>query len=117
MVLRHPRHLGMPDGNRDVDPLRYEILQEQTAVLARLGTALHDALQRLERFDAAAPPNTHPATPERDLLVGAAGEALWYYVVQREVLGFGVSDTLLRDLRVPREVQLRMGLNRAPRKP
>jgi hypothetical protein len=115
MVLRPPRHLGMPGANRDVDPLLYEILQEQTVVLARLGTALHDAPQRLERFDAAAPPD--PATPERDLLVGAAGEALWYYVVQGEVLGFAVDDALLRDLRVPREVRLRMGLNRAPGKP
>jgi hypothetical protein len=44
--------------------------------------------------------------------VGAAGEALWYFVVQREVLGLRDSDAVMRELRVPREVRLRMGLNR-----
>ncbi|HEX8393397.1 MAG TPA: DUF6665 family protein [Longimicrobium sp.] len=105
----------MPESTRDVDPLRYEIMQEQAAVLARLGTALHTALQKLAAFDAVRGAGERPG--ERDALVGAAGEALWYYVVQREVLGFGVGENLLRELGVPREVRLRMGLNRAPGAP
>jgi hypothetical protein len=42
--------------------------------------------------------------------VAEAGEVLWYYVVQREVCGLRDTQTLLRTLGVPREVQLKMGL-------
>lgn len=42
--------------------------------------------------------------------MAAAGEALWYYVVQREVCGLRDTQTLIRSLGVPREVQLRMGM-------
>ena len=45
----------------------------------------------------------------RDELVAAAGEALWYYVIQREVCGFRDSEAVMRHLAVPREVRLRMG--------
>ena len=40
----------------------------------------------------------------------AAGEALWYYVVQREACGLRDVEIVLREFRVPREVYLRMGL-------
>ncbi len=93
-----------------LDVLQYEILQEKAAVLARLGRRLQSALDALAAFDASGGAG---AAGERDALVGAAGEALWYYVVQREVLGLRDGETVMRELRVPREVRLRMGLNRA----
>ncbi len=110
MVLRKPRNLA--GGGGDVDVLQYEILQEKAAVLARLGTKLQAALDRLAEFDAAARPGF--GARERDALVAAAGEALWYFVVQREVLGIPDSEGMMRQLGVPREVRLRMGLNRRP---
>jgi hypothetical protein len=110
MALRLPRGLaGSPDTmGGGVDPLAYEIMQEKAAVLARMGRGVQKALEQLEVFDAAA--SADPA--ERDALVAAAGEALWYFVVQREVLGLRDTDVVMRELRVPREVRLRMGLNR-----
>lgn len=92
-----------PDG---WDVLGYELLQEKAATLARLGRRLEEALGALERFDAA-----RPAGPahERDELVAAAGEALWYYTVQREVAGLRDTEAMMRHLRIPREVWLRMG--------
>jgi hypothetical protein len=42
-----------------------------------------------------------------------AGEALWYYVIQREVCGLRDSEAVMRQLGAPREVRLRMGY--APR--
>jgi hypothetical protein len=77
-----------------------------------LGRQLQAALERLEAFDAGARTGSPADAAERDALVGAAGEALWYFVVQREVLGLRDADTVMRELRVPREVRLRMGLNR-----
>lgn len=105
MALRIPRGLAPPGGGGNVDALQYEIVQEKAAVLARIGRKLEAALDDLAAFDAA------PDARDRDALVGAAGEALWYYVIQREVLGLSETESVLRDIGVPREVRLRMGLN------
>lgn len=107
MGLRKPRMMGGGDG---MDALQYEVLQETAAVLARLGRKLQDALDALSAFDAAPPAGS--GAHDRDALVGAAGEALWYYVIQREVMRIPATDAMLRELGVPREVRLRMGLNR-----
>ena len=107
MALKKPRMLGGGDG---MDVLQYEMLQESAAALARVGRKLQDTLDALAAFDAAAPARVDAEA--RDALVRAAGEALWYYVVQREVMRIPATDAMLRELGVPREVRLRMGLNR-----
>ncbi len=107
MALRKPRSLV---GGGDLDVLQYEVLQEKAAALARLGRRLQAALDALAAFDAAPPAG--PVAADRDALVGAAGEALWYYVIQREVMRIPATDAMLRELGVPREVRLRMGLDR-----
>ena len=112
MSLGKPRRLSARTEGGDLDVLQYEILQEKAATLARLGRRLQAALDALAAFDAAGGAG---APGERDALVGAAGEALWYYVVQREVLGLRDAETVMRELQVPREVRLRMGLNRPRR--
>jgi hypothetical protein len=96
---------------RNVESVQAEIAQEKAASLARISTRLQDALGRLEAHDAG--PATDAAARER--LVAAAGEALWYYVIQREACGLRNVEAVLRDFRVPREVYLRMGP--APRGP
>lgn len=87
--------------------IEYEIAQEKAAALGRIARRLEDALSALAAFDAAPPPR-HPG--EREPLLRAAGEALWYYVVQREAMGLRDSEGVMRELRIPREVQLRMGV-------
>ena len=114
MALRFPRKFVGASANGNIDALQYEIAQEKAGVLARLGRKVQAALQALAAFDAAASSGSPGDPAERDALVGAAGEALWYFVVQREVLGMNDSDAVMRELRVPREVRLRMGLNRKP---
>ena len=109
MSLRIPRNFPSQDRGGKVDALNYEIVQESVATLARLGRGLEQALEALRAFDAAHA-NGGPAA-ERDPLVAAAGEALWYYVVQREVMGLRDTEVVLRHLGVPREVRMRMGLN------
>jgi hypothetical protein len=105
--LKLPRILqGRPGSG--VDVLEHELLQEKVATLARMGAKLNTALEALAAHDAAHPKRADDA--ERAELVAAAGEALWYYVVQREVCGLRDTDAVLRGLGVPREVQLKMGI-------
>jgi hypothetical protein len=103
-------------GNFDV--LQHELLQEKAATIARLGRRLEDALHALAAFDAArrdAPALTEAEAVERDRLAAAAGESLWYYVVQREVCGLHDGEIVMRHLGVPREVRLRMGFVPLPK--
>src|SRR3989442_4010874 len=95
-----------------VDVLSYEIVQEQASALGRLGRGLEAALKTLQEFDAAHPRSE--ASPEerhtRRTLVAEAGYALWMFVVQREACGLRDSRSVMRDYKVPAEVQERMGV-------
>jgi hypothetical protein len=96
-----------------VDVLDYEIAQEQASALGRMGRALEQALARLREFDAAAHPHagaTASAQQARRILVMEAGHALWMFVVQREACGLRDSRTVMREYRVPGEVQHCMGM-------
>jgi len=113
MTLRPPRS----DAHKPRDSsLDYEIAQEQAAALGRLGRALEAALAALSQYDrahagradeAAAPAPPAPAMRER--LVRQASDALWCFVIQREACGLRDQRSVVRDYRVPREVQNRMG--------
>jgi hypothetical protein len=93
-----------------LDVLDYEILQERAAALGRMGRALEIALAKLREFDAAHPHAGAPASTRqaRRTLVIQAGHALWMFVVQREACGLRNSRTVMRDYKVPGEVQERM---------
>jgi hypothetical protein len=95
-----------------VDVLDYEIAQEQAVALGRMGRALENALARLREFDAADPRSGGPASAQqaRRTLVADAGHALWMFVVQREACGLRDSRTIMRDYKVPTEVQQCMGM-------
>jgi hypothetical protein len=95
-----------------VDVLDYELAQEQAVALGRLGRALEQALARLREFDAAHPRSgaPTPAPQARRILVTEAGHALWMFVVQREACGLRDSRTIMRDYKVPSEVQQCMGM-------
>jgi len=106
-----------------VEVLGYEILQEQASSLGRLGRALEAALADLLAVDAAHPDGAVPDADgasesevpsgrreARQALVSAAGNALWMFVVQREACGLRDSRSVMRDYKVPVEVQDRMGI-------
>jgi hypothetical protein len=100
--------------------LDYEIIQEQASALGRLGRALEAALANLREFDNAhqrefdnahQSSNASPAERQaRRALVAEAGLALWMFVVQREACGLRDNRTLMRDYKVPSDVQKRMGV-------
>ena len=106
--MRAPRNLPSAASTRQHAAVENEIAQEKAAALSRIGLRLEGALAALAAFDA----ERTRDDARRDELVSAAGEALWYYVVQREACGLRDAELVMRELRVPREVQLRMGILR-----
>ena len=90
--------------------LEYEIAQEKASALGRLGRALEAALDSLRAFDAAVIEPSIEARRERRVLVAQASHALWLFVVQREAIGLRDSRQLMRDYRVPPDVEARMGM-------
>lgn len=101
---------------QDVGPLDQEILQEQATALGRLGRALEHALAALRTFEEARglqPASDGTITPEvraeRAVLRDRAGAALWQFIIQREACGLRDPRQVMRDYRVPAEVQARMG--------
>jgi hypothetical protein len=110
--MRAPRNLPSAASTRQHAAVESEIAQEKAAALSRMGQRLEGALAALAAFDAERADADRSVSRDdvrRDELVTAAGEALWYYVVQREACGLRDAELVMRELRVPREVQLRMG--------
>jgi hypothetical protein len=96
--------------------LDYELAQEMAAAIGRLGRRLERALQALAQFDAANVADPGEPRRERSALLAEAGDALWLFVVQREACGLRDARQLMRDYKVPPEVQYRMGISAAKQK-
>jgi hypothetical protein len=116
MTLRPPR---TNSSKVRESALGYEIAQEQAAALGRLGRALEAALAALSEHDGLhAPsgdrPEPAPTGAARERLLRDASNALWCFVVQREAVGLRDQRAIMRDYRVPAEVQNRMGAFAAP---
>jgi hypothetical protein len=105
MTLRPPHGSSRPS---HVVALDYEIAQEQSSALGRLGRALETALSALSGHEAPQPQRDS----DRARLVQDASDALWLFMVQREACGLCDPRPVLRDYRVPAEVYGRMGIFR-----
>ena len=90
--------------------LDYELAQEKASTLGRLGRALEAALAALRDHDAQTESHSAETRQVRGTLVAAASRALWHFIVQRESLGLRDSRQVMRDYRVPGDVQNRMGV-------
>ena len=98
MSLRAPRTLDPGRASGSIEVLEYEVLQEKASTLGRVTQTFEKALA------------AHKAAPQDSGLLDAAGEALWYFVIQRELCGLRNTETVLRDYQVPPAVRLRMGV-------
>ena len=112
MTVRPPR---MNSHKERESALGYEIVQEQAAALGRLGRALEAALAALSEHDGLhsdceKPIGQTAAGAVRARLLQEASDALWCFVVQREACGLRDQRAIMRDYRVPAEVQNRMGV-------
>jgi hypothetical protein len=111
MTVTPPRQLAPKIwADNPAAALDYEIAQEKASTLGRLGRALEEALGALRDFDAQPNDTTDDSRAQRRALVAQAGHALWMFVVQRESIGLRDTRQLMRDYRVPGEVQARMGM-------
>jgi hypothetical protein len=88
--------------------LERELVGERALALGRIAAAMEKALDDLRQFDRAG--DGDPA--ERAELCAIAAERVWFYVVQRESLGWYRHEDALRFYGVPAELILRMGPRR-----
>ncbi len=79
--------------------LRHEIVQEQAASLGRLGRKAEAALTALRE---------HEGEGRAEALAKAA-DAVWCFLVQREVMGLRDRAQVVAEYRIPREVMARLG--------
>jgi hypothetical protein len=111
MTVRPPR---MNSNKQPESALGYEIAQEQAAALGRLGRALEAALAALAAHDGlqghcGSRREQTAAGGVRARLLQEASDALWCFVVQREACGLRDQRAVMREYRVPADVQNRMG--------
>ncbi|MDB5360362.1 MAG: hypothetical protein JWO51_1659 [Rhodospirillales bacterium] len=105
MSLRLPRNLvTKPGPDTGAGVLEVEIRAEQAASLGRGGRDVAAALKRLRDFDAA---DSGPAA--RAELVAAAADAVWGFLIHRELCGLRDRDQVIRDYAIPAEVLCRLG--------
>lgn len=78
---------------------RHELVEEQAASLGRMGRKAEAALAALAAHEGEG----------RDAALARATDAVWCFLVQREVLGFRDRAQIVADYRIPREVMVRLG--------
>ena len=105
MTVRPPKALA-PKNTLPDDPLsaalEHEILAEKAGTYARLLKRLEKALQEARSAQGA-------TGTEKEQLLDAAGEALWYVMIQRDLCGFRRHDLFFKELKIPAAVRYRMG--------
>lgn len=83
-------------------PIEVEIVAEQAAALGRAGEV---AESRVADLNAA-----NEKSPERPRLLREAADAVYAYFIQRELCGYRRHDDVIRELRIPRAVLVRLGV-------
>jgi hypothetical protein len=96
------RRLGVETGEA---VLRYELLQEQAAALGRTGRKAEAALAALRAHDE----SETGGDEGRAEVLKAACDAVWCFLVQREVMGLRDRAQIVREYEIPREVMARLG--------
>ena len=91
------RRLGVETGEA---VLRYELLEEQAAALGRTGRKAEAALKALREHEGEG----------RAEVLKAAADAVWCFLVQREVMGLRDRARIVADYDIPREVMARLGV-------
>ncbi|MFL5295846.1 MAG: DUF6665 family protein [Phenylobacterium sp.] len=90
------RRLGVETGEA---VLRYELLEEQAAALGRTGRKAEAALAALRAHEGEG----------RAQVLKAACDAVWCFLVQREVMGLRDRAAIVAAYDIPKEVMARLG--------
>jgi len=90
------KRLGVETGEA---VLNYEVIAEQAASLGRMGRKAEAALAALK---------AHEGEGRAEVLKAAA-DAVWCFLVQREVMGLRDRAQMVVQYEIPREVMVRLG--------
>ena len=90
------KRLGVETGEA---VLRYELLQEQAASLGQSGRKVERALAALREHEGEG----------RAEVLKAAADAVWGFLVQREIMGLRDRAAIVAQYAIPREVMNRIG--------
>ena len=90
------KRLGVETGDA---VLRYELLQEQAASLGLAGRKVEKALAALREHEGEG----------RAEVLKAAADAVWGFLVQREIMGLRDRAAIVAEYAIPREVMNRIG--------
>lgn len=104
MSVRLPQNFSPASARTALDVLGAEIRVEKAASLERAGEAAGQAMAALH---AAAPEN-----PDRPRLLADAVDAIYGYFIQRELMGMASHGGVIRELKIPPEVLVRLGVRR-----
>ncbi|WP_296597145.1 DUF6665 family protein [Phenylobacterium sp.] len=80
--------------------LHHELLEEQAQSMGRAGRKVEAALAALR---------DHPGGEGRAIVLKAAAEAVWGFLVQREIMGLRDRAAVIALYDIPREVLVRIG--------
>jgi len=80
--------------------LHYELMQEQAYSLGRAGQRVEAALTALRE---------HSGGEGRDVLLKTAADAVWGFLVQREIMGLRDRAAIIAHYGIPKEVLARLG--------
>jgi hypothetical protein len=86
-------------GEEGLAALHHEIAEEQAASLGRMGGKVEAALAALRASDGEGRPEA----------LKAAADAVWSFLVQREILGLRDRAAIVAHYDIPREVMARLG--------
>lgn len=99
--LRMPQNLTSRLGVETGEAvLRYELLEEQAHSLGRAGRKVEAALAALRAHEG----------DGRQQVLQAAADAVWGFLVQREVMGLRDRAAVIAQFGIPREVMNRIGI-------
>ena len=108
MAVRIPQNLST-DHQKETGwgVLDYEIREQIAHTLGTLGGQVERALAALRALEAGA--RGSGWENQRRALLDDAAEAVWAFMIQRELCGFRNWDAVVRDYGIPREVLNRVG--------
>jgi len=99
--LRPPRNLASRLNFQTGEAvLHHEFMEEQAQSMGRAGRKVEAALAALR---------DHPGGPARAEALKAAADAVWGFLVQREVMGLRDRAAVVAQYGIPREVLVRIG--------
>lgn len=107
MTFRLPQSLSRIDTGSGLNVLEYELMAERADALGRNGLKVERAIAALNQFDSN---KDGPAVRER--LLDEAADAVWAFLIQREICGLRDSRDAIRRYGIPKEVMVRLGIVR-----